>query len=138
MPSHLAVLPALLVFATPLFAAELTLDIAGFATTEGTAMIAIYDTPQAMADDKGLTNLRLPVSPGKAVRAVVTLPPGRYAIAVFHDQNGNGQLDRNLLGLPSEAYGFGNDARGNFGPPSFEQAAIPVSEKGAQARITVR
>ena len=45
------------------------------------------------------------------------LAPGRYALSAFHNENDNGELDTNLLGVPSEGYGFGNDASAAFGPP---------------------
>ena len=63
--------------------------------------------------------------------------PGTYAVAVFHDLNGNGRLDRNFIGLPSEPYGFSNDV-GRRGPPSFEGALITVKEPSTTVRVTVR
>jgi uncharacterized protein (DUF2141 family) len=50
------------------------------------------------------------------------LPAGIYAISVMHDENENGKLDSNSLGIPKEGFGFSNDAMGMFGPPSFEKA----------------
>lgn len=50
------------------------------------------------------------------------IPPGDYAISVFHDANENGKLDSNLVGIPKEGFGFSNNAMGNFGPPSFNEA----------------
>jgi len=49
------------------------------------------------------------------------------AFAAYHDENENGELDRNVIGIPKERYGYSNNARGLTGPPSFEEAAIPVS-----------
>ena len=66
------------------------------------------------------------------------LPAGPYAVAAFHDLNGNGKLDRTALGPPAEPYGFSNDARGNFGPPGFDSAAIDLSPGRHTIRIRVR
>jgi uncharacterized protein (DUF2141 family) len=55
------------------------------------------------------------------------LPVGLYAIKSFADENGNGKLDTNLIGLPVERYGFANDARGRMGPPAFDAAAVQVN-----------
>lgn len=55
---------------------------------------------------------------------VRNLPPGRYAAQVFHDKNGNGEVDRRLFGIPKEGIGFSNDARISFGPPKFADAAF--------------
>lgn len=50
------------------------------------------------------------------------LEPGKkYAVKAFHDVNGNKELDTNLFGVPTEPYGFSNNARGVFGPPSLSQ-----------------
>ena len=52
-----------------------------------------------------------------------------YAIAVFHDLNSNGKLDKNALGLPQEPYGFSNNARNTFSAPSFSQASFVHGEE---------
>lgn len=67
----------------------------------------------------------------KAAKGEVTvifddLPQGRYAISVIHDENENGELDSNIIGIPKEGFGFGNNAMGTFGPPGFEKASITV------------
>ena len=56
----------------------------------------------------------------------------------FHDENGNGELDTNLFGIPSEGYGFANDPDSTFGPPKFEAAAVNVGDTGGVAVMTVR
>ena len=63
--------------------------------------------------------------------------PGTYAIAVFHDVNGNGKLDRSFIGLPNEPYGFSNDV-GRRGPPNFEAARILVKEPTTTVVIPIR
>ena len=52
------------------------------------------------------------------------IPPGTYALAVVHDENMNGKLDTNLLGIPTEGYGFSNNAKGSLGAPSFSAASF--------------
>jgi uncharacterized protein (DUF2141 family) len=51
---------------------------------------------------------------------------GEYAIAIFHDSNLNGKLDKNFLGIPQEGYGFSNNAKATFGAPSFAKAKFKV------------
>ncbi|MFY0627215.1 MAG: DUF2141 domain-containing protein [Reichenbachiella sp.] len=63
--------------------------------------------------------------------AVVTyqnLKPGIYAASVYHDENDNNDLDKTFFGIPIEPYGFSNDARGFFGPASFEDSKFTVKE----------
>jgi len=62
------------------------------------------------------------------------LPAGRYALSIFHDVNNDGKLGTNPAGIPIEPYGFSRDARGRFGPPAFDDAAIDV--QGDQ-RVTI-
>ena len=56
--------------------------------------------------------------------------PGDYAVSVFHDENSNGKLDRNFMGMPKEGVGKSNDAAGHFGPPKYDDARF--SYKGGQ------
>jgi uncharacterized protein (DUF2141 family) len=66
------------------------------------------------------------------------VPPGEYAVAVFHDENGNNDLDRNFLGIPSEGTGASNDARGFMGPPPYDGARFQFPETVNEARLIVR
>ena len=111
----------------------------------GELHIAIYDSKEAFQEDRGeqggpapgiVDGLIIAATPGKFSHDF-DLPTGTYAIGVFHDVNGNNSLDTNFLGIPKEQYGFGNDATGSFGPPSFNDAAITVS-KDATHTITLR
>lgn len=52
--------------------------------------------------------------------------PGKYALSASHDENRNGRLDKNLLGIPTESYGFSRDAKVRFGPPAFADAVFEV------------
>lgn len=75
-------------------------------------------------------------------RAKVTLTfrdvrPGRYAIALLHDENGNGKADRAGGMIPREGFGFSRDAKVRFGPPKFGEAAFDVSP-GARDTLVIR
>ncbi len=54
------------------------------------------------------------------------IPNGDYTIAVFHDINNNGKLDKNFLGIPKEGYAFSKNAMGTFGPPNFDKAQFKL------------
>lgn len=76
---------------------------------------------------------------GPITRAYVQgLTPGRYAIAAFQDIDGDGALGKGAFGIPNEPFGFSNDARGRFGPPTFDAAAFTVSASGTTQRIILR
>jgi len=63
------------------------------------------------------------------------IPRGKYALAVIHDENTNGKLDTNVLGIPLEGYGFSNDARGVIGAPSFSAASFAYD--GRNVALTI-
>lgn len=68
---------------------------------------------------------------GKDVeRTVMNLPPGRYALALYHDMNDNWKLDKNFVGYPKEPYGFSNNYRPVFSGPDFEDCVFEVKESG--------
>lgn len=63
------------------------------------------------------------------------IPPGTYALGVIHDENMNGKLDLDLLGMPTEGYGFSNDAKGWLGAPSFAAASFRYDGRGLDLAI---
>ena len=65
------------------------------------------------------------------------LAPGTYAIALFHDANGNGRLDTRF-GIPVEGFGFSNNPRLRFGPPGFDAARIVVRDGASSATVNLR
>jgi uncharacterized protein (DUF2141 family) len=75
--------------------------------------------------------LRAAAAPGNASPALCVfedVAPGTYGISAFHDQNDNQKLDTNLIGVPVEDYGASNNARGVFGPPSFDDARFAYTD----------
>ncbi|NQX85617.1 MAG: DUF2141 domain-containing protein [Flavobacteriaceae bacterium] len=57
------------------------------------------------------------------------IPEGTYAISLFHDENNDGKMDTNFMGIPTEDYGCSNDARDFMGPPEWEDAKFELKEK---------
>lgn len=65
------------------------------------------------------------------------LAPGEYGISVVHDENDNGDLDKNFVGIPKEGFAFGNNAMGSFGPPDFQKAKVKMEDKPQQQVINL-
>ena len=102
-------------------AADLELTVDNIRSAQGTLMIAIYADP-ADYRKKALRALRLPAqSPSTTVR-IPDLSPGNYAITMYQDRNDNAKLDSNLLGIPSEPYGFSGNPGNLMSPATWEQA----------------
>lgn len=66
------------------------------------------------------------------------LPPGEYAVSIIHDENDNGELDSNFMGIPREGFAFGNNAMGSFGPPPFEKAKVKLDKDPVNQVISLR
>lgn len=66
------------------------------------------------------------------------VPPGRYAIQAWHDENNKGRIDRDWLGIPLEGVGFSNDPRLFLGPPSFNESAVSLTPGNNTTRLRLR
>lgn len=137
MPRRIAALLALL---APLAAtaapggATIDLEVAGIAAPEGRLMVALYPSAERYRRDASESRMLEPRAGTMRLR-FDGLAPGEYAIAVFHDRNGNGRLDTNLMGIPTEPAAFSGSGAA-FGAPSWPQASFRVADDGA--RVLVR
>jgi uncharacterized protein (DUF2141 family) len=123
-------------------AASLTLTILGLHSDAGELLIGVYEnaagfasaiagsaTVSALLPQKWrIAGVSLRAKAGSQSITFRQLPPGRYAIIAFHDENDNGLLDANALGVPLEGYGFSNDAQGFLSAPSFDAAAVTLKD----------
>jgi uncharacterized protein (DUF2141 family) len=123
-PLHL-VLGSLL-FAAQACAADVTVTIKNVASGSGLIRAALCDEKTFLKDCSMKAEARAVADAVKLVFKDV--PPGRYALNAYHDENENRKLDRSVIGIPTEGYAFSRDARGHRGPPSFSDAAIEIKE----------
>jgi uncharacterized protein (DUF2141 family) len=86
---------------------------------------------------KAFRSVSAPIKKKRAKLVFENVPYGTYAIACVHDENGNGKMDYNMMGLPKEGYGFSNDAMGMLGPPDFEAAKITLDSPSRSLSIKV-
>jgi uncharacterized protein (DUF2141 family) len=119
--------------------AALTVEVNGFSSQKGSLRLAVFRSPEGWPRDPGkvFRTAVVPVENKVLIVKFEDLAPGTYAVSAYHDENDNGKLDRNFLGIPSEEYGFSNNARAMFGPPDFEEAAflLPPVEKSIRIRL---
>lgn len=110
-------------------AGDFSINIDGINSADGTIRVALHNGADGFPFDREpIAKMEVPSAVGTVVVQFGRLAPGAYAISLFHDENGNTMLDRNLLGIPKEGYGFSNNARSAFGPPRFAAARFTVDE----------
>ncbi|MDP1738499.1 MAG: DUF2141 domain-containing protein [Caulobacter sp.] len=118
---------------------SLTVAFDGISKREGVVLIALFDTKPAYdANTAPVRTFNLPASGGNFSVTVAGLRPGLYAVKSFHDRDANGKMNFNPLGMPLEPYGFSNNARAPFGPPSWRRAAFEVKPGGNGQTIRLR
>jgi len=118
-------------------AADLTVKLTGAKNAEGAVSAAVYASKEAFPKEgQQVAAFREKASTGTVSVTFHDLPPGRYAVTAFHDENNNGKLDRDATGIPAEGYGVSNDARELLSPPYWDKASF---ELGAEPRtVTVK
>ena len=122
---------AVLLWAVPHHAADLEVVLEGIHSADGQALVAVHqEHPDAAFPSAAgvVANAARPATKGTMTFHFGGLAPGEYAVAAFHDANGDGELNANFVGMPTEGYGFSNGARGFMGPPSFAKAAVSVGD----------
>jgi len=105
-------------------------------TTTGTVMVALFNSEAAYNGGAAVAQAAIPAS-GPVVARFENLPAGDYAMRAFHDVNGDGQMNTNPFGMPTEPYAFSNNAVGNMGPARWDRAHFAVSGETAQT-ISIR
>ena len=68
------------------------------------------------------------ITDNKCIVVIKDLKPGKYAFKYFHDENNDEEINTNFMGIPREGYGFSNNAKGAFGPPSFDKMLFELSK----------
>ena len=100
----------------------------------GILHLGVYDSKKVFESDRGdkpgpqpgiVAGIVKKVSKG-VFKEEIKVPSGTYAIGLYIDANENEKMDTNFLGIPKEQFGFSNDAKGSFGPPSFESASFEL------------
>ncbi len=110
-------------------AAELRVRVTELRNSDGGVHFALYATAESFPkkDDRH-AGAETEAKDGGAIWVFRGLAPGRYAVAVYHDENGNDEFDQGIFGIPLEGYAFSNGATAFLGPPGFDEAAVTVGQ----------
>ena len=109
---------------------DLTVNISGMESVKGSVYIAVFsDSDSVPVFGKQWRGESISVTNKSMSYTFINIPHDTYALAVFHDENNNGVLDKNALGIPLEPYGFSRNARARFSAPPFEDAQFELKGK---------
>ncbi len=118
-------------------AGAVEVHVTNVADARGTVRAEICSPGEWLKDGCAHKSLA-PASPGVTTLTLRDVGPGTWAVVVFHDRNNDGEVDRNLLGIPTEGIGFSrNPALGLHGP-SFEAAAFTIDARGGVIEVRLR
>lgn len=130
---------ALLLLSSTCSAAALEIVVIGLKSNDGDVHMALYNKPEDFPYQKGVfKEEKVLITNHQARLRFDGIEPGTYGVAVYHDKNGNHEFDQAVFGIPLEDYGFSNNAPVFFGPPSFEEAKISVTEPLTVIEIDLR
>ncbi|MFW5644662.1 MAG: DUF2141 domain-containing protein [Bacteroidota bacterium] len=127
----------LLLFGIPAISQDyssLRVEVEGLRNNEGKLSITFFNSPEGFPEDiRNAYQWRtLELSEKKPVFLFNDLPAGEYAYAILHDEDGNGEMKKNLLGIPREGFGFSNNYEPKIKNPSFKDASFYL-RKGSKA-----
>lgn len=125
--------------ATAVFAqSNLSVEVSMSKPTGGTLRLVLCPNADGFATERGCVLQQVRVTGPAMTITFADIPVGDHAIKAFHDVNDNGKLDTNWMGIPTEPYGFSNNAMGTFGPPSFQQASFGVKPGSNTVRFRMK
>lgn len=118
---------------------NINLEITGLGSEEGMVMIALFDCYDDYTNSgSAYKTAEVKIVDKKAIYSFKDLPFGEYAIRLFHDENSNQKFDTGLFGIPTEDYAFSNNAKGNMGPASYEDAKFKLDKNVVQQKLVIQ
>jgi uncharacterized protein (DUF2141 family) len=120
------------------FAGDLTVKLHGIRAQTGLVKVAVVDSQEAWGGKAA--PVRADGAPAQGEEASFTfkdLKPGSYAVMITHDENGNGRMDTNLVGMPLEGYGFSNNPQA-MRKPTWDEARFEIPAAGAAIDVDLR
>ncbi|EGD16288.1 DUF2141 domain-containing protein [Xanthomonas hortorum pv. gardneri] len=119
-------------------AADLDVGVSGLRSQQGKLRIAVIaSAAQLESAQPPVQAQTVPITSATPHIQFKNLAPGRYAVMINHDENANGKLDTNLIGMPVEGYGFSNNPRA-MRKPTFDEAAFDLPAAGKRISVQMR
>ena len=118
---------------------NLIVNISGFPSSDGFAMVALHNSEESYkgGGTSAVAKTKTMVVDEKVQVVFTNLPYGWYGISLYHDENGSGKMEKNAMGIPKEAYGFSNNAKGFFGKPNYKDVMFQFNSAEMQIAISL-
>jgi len=114
----------------------ISVEVTNIKSDEGNILVGLFDSEKNFLSSSLKSN-RVKAKEGKIKVSFENVPAGTYTVSVIHDENDNGELDSNFMGIPKEPYGISMDGKNMFGPPSYEKAKFELSDKVVNLTISL-
>jgi uncharacterized protein (DUF2141 family) len=103
------------------------LEVSSFKNTRGTLNCRLFTKASDFPDGEGILTVRTPIAGANTTCTFPNVEPGTYAVAVVHDENSNGKLDKNFVGVPSEGYGVSNNKTYALSAPKWDESVFTIA-----------
>ena len=128
---------ASLVVAGPVAAGDLTVTLHGIRAQTGLIKVAVVDSQAGWNGEAAPVQADgAPAQGEEATFSFKDLKPGQYAVMITHDENGNGKLDTNVIGMPLEGYGFSNNPQ-VMRKPTWDEARFPIIDSNVAIDVAL-
>ena len=106
--------------------AELLVKIDHIKSDQGMVLAQLFQGEENYKKQKSQDYAMLEAKTGTGELRFENLQPGEYVVRMYHDENSNNKMDANAFGMPTEGYGFSNEAIGNMGPPQYKDMVVVI------------
>ena len=113
---------------------SITVKVENAENNKGQLFMALYNSESTFLNQT-YAGKKSPIVNNGCEVIFTNIPQGVYAVSIFHDQNDNGKMDSNFMGIPKEDYGCSNNAKGFMGPPKWEDAKFELKAKNETITI---
>lgn len=116
---------------------KIVVEVTNLRSTKGVVLLSLFKGEAGFPSksDAAVSSAKATITGNKAVVVFNNIPHGEYAISIMHDEDGNGKMNTNMLGIPKEGYAASRNAKGSFGPPKYEDARFKL--EGAEVKLDV-
>lgn len=117
----------------------ITVNITDCHDDKGEVLVTLYNSKDGFPEqpEKAIKKVTGKIKDGKSQVVFSDVPYGEYAVSILHDENGNGKMDKNIMGIPKEGNGASKNPE-SFGPPKYEDAKFDLNSEKSSVEIKMK